>query len=131
MQLRLVCYVSSPAFAARYVSIPSHSAGVEHHIISWSPGFERREFELTLSFALTLQIQRIIAWLFPHRGLSVATVIVHVSAAFSITLLLQVEYIQPLVKSDRLQLVRRMSSIFTCKKHVLVCLSYPLLSNRH
>ena len=77
---------------------------------SWMPSFERRESELTSSFALTLQIQRIIARSLCCRRFSEATVMAQVSAACSITLLTHDEYTRPLVRSGRLQLVRRGSS---------------------
>ena len=77
---------------------------------SWMPSFERRESELTSSFALKLQIQRIIARPFRHMQLRVAAVMAQVSAACSITLLTQVEYTRPLVTRCRLQLVKRGSS---------------------
>ena len=38
------------------MSKPSHPTGAEHTSKSWMPNFVRRESELTLSFALTLQI---------------------------------------------------------------------------
>ena len=95
------------------MSIPSHLLERSTTSISWSQSFETRTSELTSSFALTLQIQRIIARSLRRRRLSVATVIAHVSATCSFTLLTQVEYTRPLVKSGRLRLVRKGSS---CRK---------------
>ena len=74
---------------------------------SWMPSLERREFELTSSFALTLQIQWIIAQSFRRKWLSEAAVMAQVSAACSITLLTHVEYTRPLVTRGTLRFVRR------------------------
>ena len=77
---------------------------------SWIASIEWRESELTLSFALTLQIQHIIALSFCRMRFIVATVMAQVSAACSITLLTHVEYTRPLDRRGRLWLVRRGSS---------------------
>ena len=74
---------------------------------SWMPSFVRRESELTSSFALTLQIQRIMARSLRWRQFSVSTFMAQVFAACSITLLTHDEYTLPLV---RWRLVRRGSS---------------------
>ena len=57
-----------------------------------------RESELTSSFALTLQIQRIMARSLRRRRFSVSTFMAQVSAACSITLLTHDEYTLPLVR---------------------------------
>ena len=77
---------------------------------SWMPSFVRRESELTSSFALTLQIQRIMARSLRRRRFSVSTFMAQVSAACSITLLTHDEYALPLVRRGRWRLVRRGSS---------------------
>ena len=65
---------------------------------SWMPSFVRRESELTSSFALTLQIQWIMARSLRRRRFSVSTLMAQVSAACSITLLTHDEYTLPLVR---------------------------------
>ena len=77
---------------------------------SWMPSFVRRESELTSSFVLTLQIQRIIARSLRRRRFSVSTFMAQVSAACSITLLTHDEYTLPLVRRGRWRLVRRGSN---------------------
>ena len=77
---------------------------------SWMPSFVRRESELTSSFALTLQIQRIMARSLRRRRFSVSTFMAQVSAACSITLLTHDEYTLPLVRRGRWRLVRRGSN---------------------
>ena len=77
---------------------------------SWMPSFVRRESELTSSFALTLQIQRIMALSLRRRRFSVSTFMAQVSAACSITLLTHDEYTLPLVRRGRWRLVRRGSN---------------------
>ena len=77
---------------------------------SWMPSFVRRESELTSSFALTLQIQRIMARSLRRRRFSVSTFMAQVSAACSMTLLTHDEYTLPLVRRGRWRLVRRGSS---------------------
>ena len=72
---------------------------------SWMPSFVRRESELTSSFALTLQIQQIMAR--SLRRFSVSTFMAQVSAACSITLLTHDLYTLPLVRMGRWRLVRR------------------------
>ena len=47
---------------------------------SWMPSFVRRESELTSSFALTLQIQRIMAWSLRRRQFSVSAFMAQVFA---------------------------------------------------
>ena len=87
--------------------------------------------ELTSSFALTLQIQRIIARSFRRIWFIVAAVIAQVSAACSITLLTHVEYTRPLVRRGRLRLVRRRSNIGeTCPKHICSVLQQPARNHR-
>ena len=78
---------------------------------SWMPSFVRRESELTSSFALTLQIQRIMARSLRRRRFSVSTFMAQVSAACSITLLTHDEYTLPLVRRGRWRLVRRGSNL--------------------
>ena len=68
---------------------------------SWMPSFVRRESELTSSFALTLQIQWIMARSLRRRRFSVSTFMAQVSAACSITLLTHDEYTLPLVRRGR------------------------------
>ena len=77
---------------------------------SWMPSFVRRESELTSSFVLTLQIQRIMAWSLRRRRFSVSTFMAQVSAACSITLLTHDESTLPLVRRGRWRLVRRGSN---------------------
>ena len=77
---------------------------------SWMPSFVRRESELTSSFALTLQIQRIMARSLRRRRFSVSPFMAQVSAACSMTLLTHDEYILPLVGRGRWRLVRRGSN---------------------
>ena len=60
---------------------------------SWMPSFVRRESELTSSFALTLQIQRIMARSLRWRRFSVSTFMAQVSAACSITLHMSTPYL--------------------------------------
>ena len=74
---------------------------------SWIPSFVRRESELTSFFALTLQIQRIMARSLRRRRFSVSTFMAKVSAACSITLLTHDEYTLPLVRRGRWRLMRR------------------------
>ena len=95
VQLCLACVLEQSSLCCAYRLILLERSTTS---ISWSPSFERRESELTSSFALTLYIQQIIARSLRRRGLSVATVMAHVSAACSITFLTQVEYTRPLVK---------------------------------
>ena len=76
---------------------------------SWMPSFVRRESELTSSFALTLQIQRIMARSLCRRRFSVSTFMAQVSAACSITPTHD-EYTLPLVRRGRWRLVRRGSN---------------------
>ena len=87
MQLRLACLLERSSLCCALC--PYHLILLEQSTTSifWSPRFERRESELT-SFALTLQIQQIIAQSLRRRQLSVATVIAHVSATCRITLLM-------------------------------------------
>ena len=59
---------------------------------SWMPSFVRRESELTSYFALTLQIQRIMARSLRRRRFIVSTFMAQVPAACSITLLTHDEY---------------------------------------
>ena len=87
------------------MSKASHSTGV-----SWMPSFVRRESELTLSFALTLQIQRIMQRSLCRRRFSVSAFMAQVSAACSITLLTHDEYTLPLVRRGTRRLVRRGSN---------------------
>ena len=77
---------------------------------SWMPSFVRRESELTSSFALTLQIQRIMARSLRRRQFSVSAFMAQVSAACSITLLTHDEYTLPLVRRGTWRLVRRGSN---------------------
>ena len=77
---------------------------------SWMPSFVRRESELTSSFALTLQIQRIMARSLRRRRFSVSAFMAQVSAACSITLLTHDEYTLPLVRRGTWRLVRRGSN---------------------
>ena len=65
---------------------------------------------VTSSFALTLQIQRIMALSLRRRRFSVSTFMAQVSAACSITLLTHDEYTLPLVRRGRWRLVRRGSN---------------------
>ena len=95
------------ACAALYMSKPSHSVGQSTTSKSWMPSFVRRESELTSSFALTLQIQRIMARSLQRRGFSVSAFMAQVSAACSITLLTHNEYTLPLVRRGTWRLVRR------------------------
>ena len=78
--------------------------------ISFYPSFVRRESELTSSFALTLQIQRIMAQSLRRRRFSVSAFMAQVSAACSITLLTHDEYTLPLVRRGTWRLVRRGSN---------------------
>ena len=77
---------------------------------SWIPSFVRRESELTSSFALTLQIQWIMARPLRWRRFSVSTFMTQVSAACSVTLLTHNEYTLPLVRRGGWRLVRRESN---------------------
>ena len=77
---------------------------------SWMPSFVRRESELTSSFALTLQIQWIMARSLRRTQFSVSTFMAQVSAACSITLLTHDEYTLLLVRRGRWRLVRRGSN---------------------
>ena len=101
---------------------PNHLILLVRSIISrfWIPSIERLESELTSPFALTLQIQRIIARSLRLMRLRVASVMAQVSAACSITLLTQVEYTRPLVTRGGLRLVRRGGGAVggTCPKHI-------------
>ena len=90
-------------------TISSYWCGAPH-LKSWMPSFVRRESELTSSFALTLQIQRIMARSLRRRRFSVSTFMAQVSAACSITLLTHDEYTLPLVRRGRWWLVRRGSN---------------------
>ena len=76
----------------------------------WMPSFVRRESEFTSSFALTLQIQRIMALSLRQRRFSVCTFMAQVSAACSITLLTHDGYTLPLVRRGTWRLVRRGSN---------------------
>ena len=77
---------------------------------SWMPSFVRSVSQLTSSFALTLQIQRIMARSLRGRLFNVSTFMAQVSTACSITLLSHHEYTLPLVRRDRWCLVRRGSN---------------------
>ena len=77
---------------------------------SWMPSFVRRESELTSSFALTLQIQRIMARSLRRRRFSVSAFMAQVSAACSIMLLTHDEYTLPLGRRGTRRLVRRESN---------------------
>ena len=77
---------------------------------SWMPSFVRRESELTSSFALTLQIQRIMAQSLRRRRFSVSAFMAKVSAACSITLLTHDEYTLHLVRRGTWRLVTRGSN---------------------
>ena len=77
---------------------------------SWMPSFVRKESELTSSFALTLQIQRIMALSLRKRRFSVSAFMAQVSAACSITLLTHDEYTLPLVRRGTRRLVRKGSN---------------------
>ena len=90
---------------------------------SWMPSFEIRESELTSPFALTLQIQRIIARSFRRKRLSVAAVMAQVSAACSITLLTHVEYTRALVTRGILRFVRRGCSLRNLPQAHLQCVT--------
>ena len=105
-----LAYFCNPGCAALYMSKPSHPTGAEHHSKSWMPSFVRRESELTSSFALTLQIQQIMARSLRRRWFGVSTFMAQVSAACSITLLTHDEYSLPLVRRGRWRLVKRGSN---------------------
>ena len=92
---------SSLCCALHVQTISSYWCGAPHL------SFVRRESELTSSFALTLQIQRIMARSLRQRRFSVSTFMAQVSAACSITLLTHEEYTLPLVRRGRWRLVRR------------------------
>ena len=113
------------SLACQIFSVQPHSACVllrstcPNHLIllvrsttskSWMPSFVRSESELTSSFALTLQIQRIMARSLRRRRFSVSTFMAQVSAACSITLLTHDEYTLPMVRRGRWRLVRRGSN---------------------
>ena len=105
-----LAYFCNPACAALYRSKPSHPTGASTTSKSWMPSFVRRESELISSFALTLQIQRIMARSLRWRRFSVSTFMALVSAACSITLLTHDEYTLPLIRRGRWRLVRRGSN---------------------
>ena len=99
---------SSLCCALHVQTISSYWCGAPH----LNPGCQavRRESELTSSFALTLQIQRIMARSLRRRRFSVSTFMAQVSAACSMTLLTHDEYTLPLVRRGRWRLVRRGSN---------------------
>ena len=92
------------------MSKPSHSTVGSTTSKSWMTNFVRRESELTSSFALTLQIQRIMARSLRRRRFSGSAFMAQVSAACSITLLTHDEYTLPLVRRGTWRLVRRVSN---------------------
>ena len=112
VQPHSVCVVLKCSLCCVLRSKPSHPTGAERHIKSWMPRFVRRESELTSFFALTLQIQRIMARSLRWRRFSVSAFMAQVSAACSITLLTHDEYTLPLVRRGTWRLVRRGS---TCR----------------
>ena len=108
VQLHSACVLlkSSLCCALHVQTISFYRCGAPHL------SFVRRESELTSSFALTLQIQRIIARSLRWRRFSVSAFMAQVSAsaACSITLLTRDEYILPLVRRGTWRLVRRGSN---------------------
>ena len=70
----------------------------------------KKESDLTSSFALTLQIHRIMTRSLRRRRFGGSAIMAKDSAVFSITLLTQAEYTRPLIKRGRLQLLRRGSN---------------------
>ena len=100
---------SSLCCALHVQTISSYWCGAPH----LSPGCQalwEGSRELTSSFALTLQIQRIMARSLRRRRFSVSTFMAQVSAACSITLLTHDDYTLPLARRGRWRLVRRGSN---------------------
>ena len=91
---------SSLCCALHVQTISSDWCGAPH----LSPGcqaLQEGSLKLTSSFALTLQIQRIMARSLRRRRFSVSTFMAQVSAACSMTLLTHDEYTLPLVRRGR------------------------------
>ena len=103
-----MCLISNTGFTCpNHLILPVRSTTSK----TWMPSFVRRESELTSSFALTLQIQRIMERSLRRRRFSVSAFMAQVSAACSITLLTHDEYTLPLVRRGTWRLVRRGSNI--------------------